>query len=104
VTVDGQPVAVSVTKDGFIEWQRTWTAARVKASFPKHIQVEPLPGDPRRCALVDGPVVLAAVVTRRIRNFRHRTPSRGNMSTSTWKAAIGRPGTTSPPLASAPSS
>lgn len=61
VTVDDQPVAVTVSKDGFIELTRVWKSARVRVMFPKRVQLEPLPGDPRRVALVDGPVVLGAL-------------------------------------------
>lgn len=61
VTVDGNPVATKLSPEGFIELTRDWTSARVTVSFPKRVQLEPLPGDPRRVALVDGPIVLAAV-------------------------------------------
>jgi DUF1680 family protein len=61
VTVDGQPVPVSVSPTGFLEIARTWTTARVRIEFSKHLTEEPLPGDRRRFALLDGPVVLAAL-------------------------------------------
>lgn len=61
VEVDGQPVASSVSKNGFLEIERPWTTAHVKISFSKRISQEPLPGDGRRFALLDGPVVLAAL-------------------------------------------
>jgi hypothetical protein len=44
-----------------LEIEREWKTANVKVSFAKRITREPLPGDPQRFALLDGPVVLAAV-------------------------------------------
>jgi len=61
VVVDGQPVAAAVSKNGFLEIERPWTTAHVRISFSKRIAREPLPGDGRRFALLDGPVVLAAL-------------------------------------------
>ncbi len=61
VTVDGKPLAAEVSKKGFLEITRKWTSAQVKVSFSKRITEEPLPGDPGRVALLDGPVVLAAL-------------------------------------------
>lgn len=61
VSVDGTPVATTLSKTGFIEIEREWRTATVSISFPKRITREPLPGDPRRFALLDGPVVLAAL-------------------------------------------
>lgn len=63
VTVDGAPVKAVLSKSGFLEIEREWKTASVKVSFAKRITREPLPGDPRRFALLDGPVVLAAVGT-----------------------------------------
>ena len=59
--MDGAPVAASLSKTGFLEIAREWKTATVSVSFPKRITREPLPGDPRRFALLDGPVVLAAL-------------------------------------------
>lgn len=61
VTVDGTPVTASLAKDGFLEIHREWKSARVRVSFAKRVVQEPLPGDPSRFALLDGPVVLAAL-------------------------------------------
>ena len=61
ILVDGAPVAASLSKTGFLEIAREWKTATVSVSFPKRITREPLPGDPRRFALLDGPVVLAAL-------------------------------------------
>lgn len=61
VAVDGQAVAATVTPSGFIELTRSWRAATVRIAFPKRVTREPLPGDARRFALLDGPVVLAAL-------------------------------------------
>lgn len=64
ITVDGQPVAATVSKAGFLEINRPWTSARVKVSFAKRVTREPLPGDNQRFALMDGPVVLAALTDK----------------------------------------
>lgn len=61
VAVDGNPVPTSVSKDGFIEIVRDWRNEHVTVTFAKRITREPLPGDDRRFALLDGPVVLAAL-------------------------------------------
>lgn len=61
VEVDGTPVAARVSKGGFLEIRRRWTTARVRATFSKRLSCEPLPGDAGRFAVLDGPVVLAAL-------------------------------------------
>jgi uncharacterized protein len=61
VSVDGVPIQVSPSENGFLEIKREWKTASVKVSFPKRIMREPLPGDPQRFALLDGPVVLAGL-------------------------------------------
>jgi len=61
VMVDGEPYPVSVSKGGFLEINRKWTSAHVTVAFAKRIVEESLPGDARRVALLDGPVVLAAL-------------------------------------------
>jgi DUF1680 family protein len=61
VTVDGKPVEVSISKRGYIELDRNWTSSHVKIAFAKRVVEEALPGDPGRVALLDGPVVLAAL-------------------------------------------
>ncbi|OIR03971.1 Non-reducing end beta-L-arabinofuranosidase [mine drainage metagenome] len=64
VTIDGKAVEVPVSKLGFLEIRRPWTSAKVAITFGKRITREPLPGDARRFALLDGPVVLAALTDR----------------------------------------
>ncbi len=61
VQVDGLPVAPAVSAEGFIELTRAWKLSRVRVTFAKRLTREPLPGNPRRFALLDGPVVLAAL-------------------------------------------
>ncbi|MFT3828599.1 MAG: glycoside hydrolase family 127 protein [Opitutaceae bacterium] len=60
VLVDGKPV-VADSKNGFIELTRVWKTADVRVTFAKRLTREPLPGDGSRFALLDGPVVLAAL-------------------------------------------
>jgi DUF1680 family protein len=64
ITVDGASVPAKAGANGFVELQRSWTSARVTVSFAKRVVREPLPGDPSRFALLDGPVVLAALTDR----------------------------------------
>jgi uncharacterized protein len=64
VTVDGESVQASVSKNGFLEINRKWTNAHVKVVLSKRVTQEPLPGDSQRFALIDGPVVLAALTDK----------------------------------------
>jgi len=64
VTVDGQAVPAPATKGGFLEISRPWANASVRATFSRRVTEEPLPGDGRRFALLDGPVVLGALTDR----------------------------------------
>ncbi len=61
VTVDGTVVAARLSSAGFLEIEREWRTASVTVTFAKRLAREPLPGDPSRFALLDGPVVLAAL-------------------------------------------
>lgn len=61
VTVNGAPVQATVSASGFIEITQEWKSAHVTVTFPKQITRESLPGDDSRFALLDGPVVLAAL-------------------------------------------
>jgi DUF1680 family protein len=63
VTVDGKAVAAT-PKNGYLEITREWKSANVRISFAKHIVREPLPGDGTRFALLDGPIVLAALTDK----------------------------------------
>lgn len=63
VSVDGAPVTATLSKAGFLEIEREWKTATVSFFFPKRLTREPLPGDVRRFALLDGPVVLAALTS-----------------------------------------
>lgn len=61
VTIDGRTATPAVSENGFLEIRHGFQETRVTVSFPKRLVREPLPGDARRCALLDGPVVLAAL-------------------------------------------
>lgn len=63
-SVNGEAVATSISKSGFIEIERAWGRDTVRLVFPKRVRKEGLPGDQRRFALLDGPVVLAALADR----------------------------------------
>jgi hypothetical protein len=64
VTIDGAPASVKVSSHGFIEITRVWNSQNVSVTFPKSIRREALPGDANRFALLDGPIVLAAICER----------------------------------------
>ncbi len=68
VTVDGSKLNGEVSADGYLEIRRNWPAAatNLMVEFPKQLTAEPLPGDPTRFALRDGPVVLAALTDREV--------------------------------------
>ncbi len=61
VTIDGKPSDITPTAAGFLEIHRHWKKELVTVTFTKRVTVEPLPGDSHRFALLDGPVVLAAI-------------------------------------------
>jgi DUF1680 family protein len=61
VRVNGEPVEAVLNANGYLELTRSWAHDRVQVTFTKSVRREPLPGDPSRFALLDGPVVLAAV-------------------------------------------
>jgi hypothetical protein len=61
VIVDGAALAAQPAASGFIEIEREWKDSTVTVTFAKRLTREPLPGDPTRFALLDGPVVLAAI-------------------------------------------
>jgi hypothetical protein len=60
VTVNGQPVERPVIVNGYVELSRLWHDGDVVAlTLPKHLQLEPLPDNPHRTAILWGPLVLA---------------------------------------------
>jgi hypothetical protein len=61
VTVNGAPVADLPTGPAFVTLDRTWKDGdAVAVSLPKTLRLEPTPDDPRRVAILWGPLVLAA--------------------------------------------
>lgn len=63
VTINGESVPVQVNEHGYLELKRQWGDAVVDLELPRSITREALPGDPSRFALLDGPVVLAALTS-----------------------------------------
>ncbi len=61
VLVNGQAVDGVYSENGFIKLNRKWKEDTVTVSFEKEITREALPGDERRFAFLDGPIVLAAL-------------------------------------------
>ena len=54
-----------MTDKGFLVLKATWQGShQVRLAFTKTLRREALPGDPQRFALLDGPVVLAALGER----------------------------------------
>jgi len=64
ITVDGISVAADVDERGFCKITRQWNRSTVAVALPKKIHKEYLPGCGQRFALVDGPVVLAALTAQ----------------------------------------
>jgi uncharacterized protein len=63
--VNGQPIPDDGRwkKDGYLVVDRTWNDGdTLEARFPMSLSLVPLPGDPRRAAILYGPVVLAGVL------------------------------------------
>ena len=59
VTVNGRAVGAA-SKGGYVEINRTWkTGDTVELALPKSLRAEPLPDNPRRIALMWGPLALA---------------------------------------------
>ncbi|MCX7683358.1 MAG: glycoside hydrolase family 127 protein, partial [Anaerolineae bacterium] len=61
VTVNGDPVPVSVGPSTFVEVRRTWQEDTVRVVLPKALSACPLPDEPDTVAFMDGPVVLAGL-------------------------------------------
>ncbi len=60
VTINGQPVQGLPQPDSYVELNRTWrNGDTVALVLPKRLHEEPLPDNPRRVALMWGPLVLA---------------------------------------------
>lgn len=60
VSVNGQPVRDLPQPDAYVELKRTWRDGdTVALVLPKQLHEEPLPDNPRRVALMWGPLVLA---------------------------------------------
>ncbi len=66
ITLDGQPVNASLNAGGFLEVPIAQSTAEsvVEVVFSKQVLKETLPGDDRHFALMDGPIVLAALTDR----------------------------------------
>jgi hypothetical protein len=61
VSVNGKPVKAQVDEKGFLEVNRSWSHDEIEVTFTKELRQETLPGDESRIALLDGPIVLAAI-------------------------------------------
>ena len=60
VTLNGDPIAEPKIEGGYVELTREWRDGdRVELRLPKTLRTEPLPDNPRRVALLWGPLVLA---------------------------------------------
>ncbi len=61
ISVNGEPVSVAAGPSSYARLQREWHHDRVRVVLPKTLTTCPLPDDPARVALMDGPVVLAGL-------------------------------------------
>jgi hypothetical protein len=60
VSVNGEPVAGLPAPPAYVELDRTWKDGdRVAVALPKALRLEPAPDNPRRVAILWGPLVLA---------------------------------------------
>jgi DUF1680 family protein len=62
LTINGAAVAVAPVAKGssFVELKRTWQSGDVvRVTLPKRLRLEPVPDNPRRVAILWGPLVLA---------------------------------------------
>jgi DUF1680 family protein len=63
ITVNGQPQAIGSAPGGFVPITRTWKAGdRIQLEFPFVLHMEAFRDNPRRFAILHGPLVLAAEV------------------------------------------
>jgi DUF1680 family protein len=60
VEVDGRPAAAEV-REGWIVLSRVWNGQRIRLTAPSGLSTVPLPDRPDLVAVLDGPVVLAAL-------------------------------------------
>ncbi len=61
ITVDGARIENPDIADGYIRLNRAWEDSTVDVFFPSAVRAEMLEGAPDMAALVDGPIVLAAL-------------------------------------------
>jgi uncharacterized protein len=60
VKVNGKPQKVAGKPGEYVALRRTWaTGDRVEIQLPMRLREEPMPDNPNRVALLDGPIVLA---------------------------------------------
>jgi DUF1680 family protein len=60
VSVNGEPVASVQPAPAYVEIDRTWKSGdKVALTLPKALRLEPTPDNPRRAAILWGPLVLA---------------------------------------------
>jgi Uncharacterized protein conserved in bacteria len=63
ISIGGEAMQAAAGKDGFIVITREWGSTSLDIVFSKRVRRESLPGDESRFALVDGPIVLAALAS-----------------------------------------
>ena len=60
VRINGEAVSAGAAPDGYVELTRTWsTGDRIDLTIPKTLRLEPLADNPRRTAIMWGPLVMA---------------------------------------------
>ena len=98
MTVNGQPVPHLPRPGSYVQISRAWkTGDTVALVLPKELHVEPLPDNPRRVAVMWGPLVLAGDLgpERRGRGASNNVPVlvSAGISTEQWlKPVAGQPG------------
>lgn len=76
VTLNGEPLSEPKIEAGYVELTREWREGdKVELRLPKTLRAEPLPDNPRRVALLWGPLVLAGDLGPEDRRFDAGSPA-----------------------------
>ncbi len=73
--VNGKPLSAKDREDGYASLNRTWSNGdTVSFELPMNLHTEPMPDNPRRVAMMYGPVVLAAAIPSDENSLVAKTP------------------------------
>ena len=96
VKVNGRALKTSAQPGSYVEVARTWKSGDVVSlALPKSLRAEPLPDDPKRVALMWGPLVLAGDMGPENQDGRAATPvfvAQGQPLAQWLRPVAGKPG------------